>query len=915
MSVKPARELTISALSAAALIATALVAAPAAHASANCAVTQGVDFTTQSELQAILDAGGAGSCFSTVTGDLLTVHFTTGMTLSGTGLESTLPADLSFTGLGAATTILDGGYDGNSGSGTSVIRSIDPSFVADSNMLLLSDLTVRNSVATDRAPVSGYGNVTITNVVTMNNSGTADAGAVYAHRDLTIAGSSFSENHATTSGGAVSSYGDVTITNSTFTGNTTGVDASGGALYQWKTGGSLTVTNSTFANNTASSGGGAIIGNLSGGSVTITNSKFENNSSVRSGGAAYFNTTNGSVQVTGSAFQGNSVTGSSQSGGGLYVSADTPGLGTTTVTDSTFSGNTATQYGGAIYQNYAHLTLTNSTVSGNYATSLAGGIEVFRGALTLNFTTIADNSALSRGNIYTAGRSGIYGDVDGIGSIIASSTAGSCSVYGLNTSAFMVTNDDSCYPGDASEDSSVLTDTAGLDLGVLADNDSAATPITQTHMPGLGNDSTSGSQAIGWVSTFDGAAKAALDCTSSLCYDQRGIERTGSWFWAGAVQGATTPAPVVTGTNAAVLPVGSDPTFDVYGRNLGGVIGLTFNGIECWNADPATTKVYPSNVGTISIAACPVGMLTLGLYPLILTTAGGIASTYWVPVSDAPLAPAFTAASPTTGHINSVYSYTFTASGSPAPRFTLESGSLPPGLTLSAAGVLSGTPTVVGDYPVVIRAANGVSPDALTSQVTILVRNAAPTVSSVSPATGTAAGGTLITITGTGFRAGVTVSVGGAQCTGVLLVGPTQITCRTPVHAAGAVSVAVTNTDSQSGSRAQAFTYAAPVSACPLTVTGLATATRIARAGTTVLVTRAVTVVGCRIVIATAAGAGVSQLGDRVVAKFTVNRASGRVAVTTRGIPRLPVKVRITAVPTTTAHSLSTVWSRTWRAR
>jgi hypothetical protein len=51
----------------------------------------------------------------------------------------------------------------------------------------------------------------------------------------------------------------------------------------------------------------------------------------------------------------------------------------------------------------------------------------------------------------------------------------------------------------------------------------------------------------------------------------------------------------------------------------------------------------------------------------------------------------------TTGLVGNVYtSYTFIANGTPAPTYSVASGSLPTGLTLSSAGVLSGTPTASG---------------------------------------------------------------------------------------------------------------------------------------------------------------------------------------------------------------------------
>ena len=57
---------------------------------------------------------------------------------------------------------------------------------------------------------------------------------------------------------------------------------------------------------------------------------------------------------------------------------------------------------------------------------------------------------------------------------------------------------------------------------------------------------------------------------------------------------------------------------------------------------------------------------------------------------------------------------------------------------------------------------------------------AQPTVSSVSPNSGSTVGGTAVTITGTNFAAGATVTFGSAAATGVTVVNGTTITATTP---------------------------------------------------------------------------------------------------------------------------------------
>ena len=72
-----------------------------------------------------------------------------------------------------------------------------------------------------------------------------------------------------------------------------------------------------------------------------------------------------------------------------------------------------------------------------------------------------------------------------------------------------------------------------------------------------------------------------------------------------------------------------------------------------------------------------------------------------------------------------------------------------------------------------------------------------PTVSSVSPNSGPAAGGTTVTITGANFAAGATVTFGGAAATNVVVVSGTQITATTPAGSAGAATVTVTGERSE----------------------------------------------------------------------------------------------------------------------
>ncbi|MBC7545567.1 MAG: IPT/TIG domain-containing protein [Candidatus Sericytochromatia bacterium] len=86
-----------------------------------------------------------------------------------------------------------------------------------------------------------------------------------------------------------------------------------------------------------------------------------------------------------------------------------------------------------------------------------------------------------------------------------------------------------------------------------------------------------------------------------------------------------------------------------------------------------------------------------------------------------------------------------------------------------------------------------------------------PTIATIAPVRGTAS--TAITITGTNFRAGATVTVGGTPATSVIVVSLTSITCNAPVGLTrGAKNVVVTNMDATTITSAGGFTWTAPLS-------------------------------------------------------------------------------------------------------
>ncbi|MFI1123421.1 IPT/TIG domain-containing protein, partial [Streptomyces hygroscopicus] len=108
----------------------------------------------------------------------------------------------------------------------------------------------------------------------------------------------------------------------------------------------------------------------------------------------------------------------------------------------------------------------------------------------------------------------------------------------------------------------------------------------------------------------------------------------------------------------------------------------------------------------------------------------------------------------------------------------------------------------------------------------------APVVTSVSPAQGPPAGGTSVTLTGSGFTGATAVRFGPSLATDVVVVSNTQITARTP-PGSGTVKVTVTG---PSGTSTQNVFFTYTTVAAPV-LTALSPASGPTTGGNTVTIT------------------------------------------------------------------------------
>jgi hypothetical protein len=184
-----------------------------------------------------------------------------------------------------------------------------------------------------------------------------------------------------------------------------------------------------------------------------------------------------------------------------------------------------------------------------------------------------------------------------------------------------------------------------------------------------------------------------------------------------AYMAAAPAAPTITSASNTTFTAGQSNSFTVTAT---GAPAPTYSatGLPSWATLNATSGVL-SGIPSSS-AGSP--------FSIVITASNGTSpnatQNFALTVTPPPSAPVITNGPPPSPALGLGYSFAYTATGLPAPTFSASAGTLPPGLMLSAAGVISGMPTAGGIYSGTVTASNGVPPNA-TQNVTISVFSSA----------------------------------------------------------------------------------------------------------------------------------------------------------------------------------------------
>jgi hypothetical protein len=269
---------------------------------------------------------------------------------------------------------------------------------------------------------------------------------------------------------------------------------------------------------------------------------------------------------------------------------------------------------------------------------------------------------------------------------------------------------------------------------------------------------------------------------------------------------------------ATVLTSGGGPTVSnvspsaglIEGKTSVTITGANFTGATAVNFGTKPAASFTVNSATSITAVSPAE--PAGTVDVTVTTPEGTSAIssadHFTYVPPGP-APTVTKVSPATGPVAGGTSVTITGtnfSGVTAVKFGATAASS--FIVNSATSITTIAPAVpAGKVDVTVTTPNGTS--ALSSKDHF---SFTPTVTGVGPNAGSTAGGTKVTITGTGFALGSTATsflFGTTKATSVNCTTTTECTVISPAHSAGKVDVKATvnKVASPKNSPADQFTY------------------------------------------------------------------------------------------------------------
>jgi hypothetical protein len=417
----------------------------------------------------------------------------------------------------------------------------------------------------------------------------------------------------------------------------------------------------------------------------------------------------------------------------------------------------------------------------------------------------------------------------------------------------------------------------------------ATVSVTGAFVPGGTVEFFDGATSLG--TNFVGAGSAIFNI-SSLALGNHSITGVYSGDTNGNL-GSTSPPfilsivspPTVTAISPTSGPAAGGTSVTITGTGFTSAALVRFGGTSATsfavNSDTSISAISPAGTGTIDITVVAAQAAS--------ATSAADRFTYTAPP------PTVTSVSPTAGPTTGGTSVTITGTGfTGATAVTFGAAAATSFTVVSATSITATSPAGAGTVDVTVTTAGGTSAASPADQFTYIAQ---PTVAAISPTSGPGAGGTSITITGTGFSGATAVTFGGTAATTFAVTSATQITATAPTGT-GTIDVRVTTAGGTSTtSAADRFTYITTPAVTSISPTaGPAT-------GAT-----SVTITGTEF-----SGATAVTFGAVAATSFTVNSSTSITATSPAGTGTVDVRVTTASgtSPTSAADQFTYVTAAT----
>ncbi len=321
--------------------------------------------------------------------------------------------------------------------------------------------------------------------------------------------------------------------------------------------------------------------------------------------------------------------------------------------------------------------------------------------------------------------------------------------------------------------------------------------------------------------------------------------------------------PAITAISPSSGPPAGGTSVTITGTGFTGATRVAFGGVAA-----STFSVLSDTQITAVSPAQPAGS-----HYIVVTGPGGTSPTVAAAVfTYKPPAPAITSISPSSGPPAGGTTVTITGTGfTGATHVAFGAVAATSFNVVSATQITAVSPAqAAGSHYIVVTGSGGTSPT--VAAAIYAYKPPAPAITGISPSSGPPAGGTSVTITGTGFTGATHVAFGGVAATSFNVVSDTQITAVSPAQPVGSHYIVVTGPGGTSATVAAAiFAYKPPAPA----ITAISPTSGTTAGGTSVTITGSGFTAATRIAFGAVAATSFNVVSDTQATAVSPAQAAG----------------------------------------